>query len=240
MKKFSLLEGFKYTDEEIEDFFIDYVDNKGKYGGGLFKLTSGFIGSEKRFFTDVANVGKNSKECKRIEIILEDICTGVYDPNTGRAVTNIDTISKLLETVKTFYARSGEEVNFIIDTQYDDVKVIFFIIGDTVGKSHFGTKDEIKSLLTELVDIIKKRTNFKRVALKGNNWLDVHTPKRTVFGLGADHYLGNSIRMAADGNLPEDERNLPLIAWAQKVNQLNYDVKLSGGDNQVVVQLAKR
>lgn len=234
MKKFSLLEGFKYTDEEIEDFFIDYVDNKN------FNLSSGFINSEKRFFTDVANVGKSSKECKRIEIVLEDVCTGVHDPNTGRSLTNIDTISKLLNTVKTFYARSGEQVNFIIDTQYDDVKIIFFIIGDNVDNSHFGTQGEIKSLLTELVDIIKKRTNFKRVTLKGNNWLDVHTPKRTAFGLGADHHLSNSIRRAADGNLPEDERNLPLITWAQKVDQLNYNVKLSGGDNQVVVQLSKR
>jgi hypothetical protein len=239
MKKFSLLEGFKYTDEEIEDFFIDYIDNKGKFGAGLFKLTSGFIDSEKRFFTDVANVGKNSKECKRIEIILEDICTGVYDPNTGRAVTNIDTISKLLDTVKTFYARSGEEVNFIIDTEYDDVKIIFFIIGDNVSNSHFGTQSEIKSLLTELADIIKKRTNFKRVTLKGNNWLDIHPPKKGGF-YGYDYYLNNSIRKAADGTLPESESNLPLITWGQKVNQLNYDVKLSGGDNQVVVQLSKR
>lgn len=231
MKKFSLLEGFKYTDEEIEDFFIDYVDNKN------FKLTSGFIGSEKRFFTDVANVDRNSKECKRIEIILKDICTGVYDPNAGRAVTNIDTISKLLDTIKTFYARSEEEVNFIIDTEYDDIRIIFFIIGDKVSNSHFGTQGEIKSLLSELVDIIKKRTNLKRVTLKGNNWLDIHTPKKQVF---FDHYLSNSIRSAVNGNLPEDERNLPLITWAQKVNQLNYNVKLSGGDNQVVVQLTKR
>lgn len=231
MKKFSLLEGFKYTDEEIEDFFIDYVDNKN------FKLTSGFIGSEKRFFTDVANVDKNSKECKRIEIILEDICTGVYDPNVGRAVTNIDTVSKLLDTIKTFYARSEEEVNFIIDTQYDNIRIIFFIIGDKVSNSHFGTQGEIKSLLSELVDIIKKRTNLKRVTLKSNNWLDIHTPKNHVF---FDHYLSNSIRSAVNGNLPEDERNLPLITWAQKVNQLNYNVKLSGGDNQVVVQLTKR
>ncbi len=234
MKKFSLLEGFKYTDEEIEDFFFDYFENKN------FKLTNGFIDSEKRFFTDVANVGKSSKECKRIEIVLEDICTGVYCDHIGRSVTNIDIISKLLSTIKTFYARSGEEVNFIIDTQYDDVRVIFFIIGGNVGDDHFGTQAEIKSLLTELMGIIKKRTNFKRITLKGNNWLDVHPPKKGGGSLGYDYYLSNSIRRAADGNLPEDERNLPLITWAQKVNQLNYNVKLSGGDNQVVVQLAKR
>ena len=28
MKKFSLLEGFKYSDDEIEDFFIEYIDAK--------------------------------------------------------------------------------------------------------------------------------------------------------------------------------------------------------------------
>lgn len=239
MKKFSLLEGFKYTDEEIEDFFIDYVDS------GNFELTNGFIGSqesldENRFFTDVSNVGKKSKECKRIEIKLEGICKGVYDPNTGRSLTNLDIISKLLGTIKTFYARSGEEINFIIDTHYDSVIIIFFIVGSNVGEKHFGTQGEIKSLLTELVDIIKKRTNFRRVSLKGNNFVDVHTPKKGGGPFGYDYYLNNSIRRAVDGILPEDERNLPLIAWAQKVNQLNYNVNLSGGDNQVVIQLSKR
>ena len=56
MKKFSLLESLKYSSEEIEDFFIEYVDTN------RFTIKDGFIDSDKRFFTDVSHVDKRSKE----------------------------------------------------------------------------------------------------------------------------------------------------------------------------------
>lgn len=50
MKKFSLLESFKYSDEEIEDFFLEFIDEK------KFTLKSGFLTKDNRFFTDVTHV----------------------------------------------------------------------------------------------------------------------------------------------------------------------------------------
>ena len=43
---FNLFENFKLDNEDIENLFIDYVDNK------QFKLIEGFVTSDNRFFTD--------------------------------------------------------------------------------------------------------------------------------------------------------------------------------------------
>jgi hypothetical protein len=61
LKKFnnfeSLFENFKLDNEDIEDLFIDYVDNK------QFRLVEGFVSSDNRFFNDVANVKQDTKKC---------------------------------------------------------------------------------------------------------------------------------------------------------------------------------
>lgn len=88
MKKFSLLEGFKYSDEEIGDFFIDYVDDK------KFTVVSGYLTKDDRFFTDVASVNKTTRKCKMVTIILNDVAKGIQGPGGGgRALTNFDTLN---------------------------------------------------------------------------------------------------------------------------------------------------
>lgn len=130
MKKFTLLENFKYSDEEIEDFFLDYVDNK------KFELHHGFINKDKQFFTRAGDVMNGDRECKKVTIILDGKATGIQNDYGGaRAVTDISIISKILASIKTFYDRSYEDINFIIDTKYDDIEVTFFIVGNLVDKS---------------------------------------------------------------------------------------------------------
>jgi hypothetical protein len=120
MKKFSLLEGFKYSDEEIEDFFFEFVESKN------FTLTKGFINGDNRFITDVANTNKKSRECKRVEISIQGIVGEITDKSGNRCINNIEKLSTVISTINKFYVRSKEDVNFIIKPSYDEIDIIFF------------------------------------------------------------------------------------------------------------------
>ena len=228
MKKFTLLENFRYSDEEIEDFFIDYVDNK------KFKLESGFLDTkENQFYLGVSNVSPKDRECKKITITIDNVATGIKsDKQEGRCVVNTDIITKILSSIKTFYARSYEDINFIINNQYDDIEVIFFITGDVINKSHLDKKEEIKTLLSELVLIIKAR-GYKKVSLKGANFLEVITPRNS----SDDITLSSTLKRASENNLDATDRNQPLINWMNKISQLNYRMETGGGNDQVVIKL---
>lgn len=218
MKKFSLLESFKYSDEEIEDFFIEYID------ADLFKLTTGFMSKDNRFFTDIGSVSKTDKQCKHIKITLEDIAE-------GKSIEDIDKLQKVITTLKSFYLRSGEQPNYKIETRWDDIEINFYVIGGGVESTHIGTKDTINTLQLELADILKKR-GYKRVTCRGNR-VEVRTPKNG----NDDLALFSVLRRARENQLGVDTRNQPLIDWIGKINQAGFEFDTSGGDNQVIIKL---
>lgn len=233
MRKFSLLESFKYTDEEIEDFFMEYVDEK------RFTLKSGFLTKDNRFFTDVSSVNKSTKKCKMVTITIEDTSKGIQGPSSGpRAMTSFEPIEKILSEVKKFYARSGESPNFTIQTHWEDTDVTFFIVGGLVEESDTQTQDKIIELQKELVPILKAR-GYKRVTQKSNNWVEIRTPAKGGFYNRADFVLRDILTRARNGQLQVSDRNQPLIDWATKVSQSGFTYNAGGGDNQVVVQLKK-
>src|ERR1035437_10172856 len=137
MKKFSLLENFKYTDEEIEDFFIEYTDENGD----VFKLENGYINKDNDFFKDVASVISTTKQCKHITIRLEDVAKGIHGNSGDRCMTNVDLLTKLLTTIKTFAFKSETPLNFYLENSYDDIILHFYIVGGPVDNTHLKSKD---------------------------------------------------------------------------------------------------
>lgn len=237
MRKFSLLESFKYTDEELEDFFFEFYEKKD------FDLKSGFIKPDQRgrnnFFMDPANVDSKTRECKRIEINFENKSKGVYDQSySSLSMDNFDIINSVISTIKKFYLRSNEPISFSINTKWEDINVTFFIIGPLVNSGHLENKDQISKLLDELVPILKNR-GYKRVNHKSTNWLEIRTPKKKINGWETDFILRNRFQRAIEGNLTQNDRNQPLIDWVNKVTGLNYNISYGGGDLQVIISLKK-
>ncbi len=229
----NLNENFKLENEDIEDLFIEFVDNK------QFKLIEGFVTSDNRFFTDVANVKNDTRRCKEIRIEIEDIAQGIQPyGGGGRCLTNIETLSNILATIQQFYHRSGESPNFQIKPSYDDLEIIFYVVGGPVEDSEFEAKGKIEGFLKELEIILKTKYLYKKVNLKSSNWLDIRTPVKGGGMYGHDYALSQKIRKSFTGQL-DATRDAELIAWATKVTQSGYQCNLSGGDNQVVVQLKK-
>jgi hypothetical protein len=230
MKKFSLLESFKYSDEEIEDFFLEFIDDK------KFTLVSGFLTKDNRFFKDVAGVNKTTRKCKMVTIRLEEVANGIQGPSGGgRSLTSFEALDKILSEIKKFYARSGESPNFIIEPYYDDIEITFFLTGGIVEESDTETQDTIIGFQKELVEICKKR-GYKRVSLKGNNWCEISTPVRDQ-----NIYYGiiDVFNKLSNGNLQGNERNQPLIDWYNRVTTSGLTLSRLGGDNQIVIQLKK-
>lgn len=230
MKKFSLLESFKYSDEEIEDFFLEFIDEK------KFTLKSGFLTKDNRFFTDVTHVNKTTRKCKMAKIELEGIANGIQGPvGGGRALTSFESLDKVLNEIKKFYARSGESPNFIIEPSYDDIEITFFLVGGLVEQSDTEVQDKITNLQKELLEICKKR-GYTRVSLKNPNWLEIRTPKKDW---RLEYATRDVFIKLANGQLQENERNQPLLDWYQKVLAAGLISSTSGGDQQIVVQLKK-
>jgi hypothetical protein len=208
MKKFSLFESFKYSDEEIEDFFLEFIDDK------KFSLKSGFLSKDNRFFTDVAVVNKGTRKCKMVTIRIEGVANGIQGPGSGpRALTSFESLDKVLNEIKKFYARSGESPNFVIDPQWEDIDIVFFLTGGIVDESDSKIQNDIIEFQNELLDICKKR-GYKRVSLKNNNWCEIRTPVKEQ-----NLYYGiiDVFNKLSNGNLPENERNQPLLNWYQRL-----------------------
>ncbi len=231
MKKFSLLEGFKYSDEEIGDFFIDYVDDK------KFTIVSGYLTKDDTFFTDVAGVNKTTRKCKMVTIRLDDVAKGIQGPGGGnRALTNFDTLNRVLSEIKTFYARSGESPNFSIEPIWEDIEINFFIVGGLVEEADTGLQDKIIKFQKELLQICKNR-GYRRVSLKNNNWCEIRTPVRDRENL----YYGitNVFSRLQNGNITVNDRNQPLIDWYQRLTADGLTIYRTGGDNQIVIKLVE-
>lgn len=237
LKKFnnfeSLFESFKLDNEDIEDLFIDYVDNK------QFRLVEGFVSSDNRFFTDVANVKKDTKKCKEITINLKGVADGIQPHSGGgRCLTDIKVLSQILSEIEQFYHRSGESPNFQVKPSWEDLEIKFYVVGGLVESSEFDVKEQIENFLKELEIILKTKYNYKRVNLKRSNWLEIRTPVKGGGLYGNDYALNQKIRRSFNNQL-DATRDADLIQWATRVTQGGFRCELTGGDNQVVVQLKK-
>ena len=218
-----------YTKDEIEDFFLEYIED------GKGEVTEGFISSkDNRYFTDVANVSEKSRKCIKVDITLEGVSTGVK-VGMMTCLTNIDILTNLLTKIKSFYKRTELDPNFAVIQKFNNRYVEFYIPGEVVETGQLKTKEEINTLLTELLPIIKKM-NYKRVELKGSNWLEVKVTTRRD-----EDSLYYQMRGGINGQYAESpiESRVQLHNWCQKVQQSGYRIKIGGGDKQTIFSLEK-
>ena len=85
---------------------------------------------------------------------------------------------------------------------------------------------------------MKTKYNYKRVNLKRSNWLEIRTPVKGGGMYSNDYALNQKINRSFNNQL-DATRDADLIQWATRVTQGGFRCELSGGDNQVVVQLKK-
>lgn len=219
MKKFSNLNKI-ISNEEIEDYFYEYLDNK------QIKIIDGYLSPDNRFFTGIGKINNKCKKSKKITISIPNAANGIYTYSSGKCLTDFDKVSKILNGAKVFFLRTKYPINYQIDQYLNDLQVIIYLIGE-LAIDHLNIKDEINELLTKLSEILKLRYRPK-----------LRTGSIEVKSKNAD-YLSTIFHRIDNG---EEYFGTPLgkgvREWVQNVNEKGYRVFLSGGNNhQVIIQL---
>jgi hypothetical protein len=152
-------ETFKNTDEDIKLFFTDYTDDNL----GTLDIQNALVrDGEVIKMTPYVKDPKKVRKCKIVTLNI-GAPKGIKLPG-GNCMNDLETLENLIFDIKRFYALSGEEVNYIINTDYMGLSVKFITLGEYLTDSDSKSK-EIDELLTELKDFL--RNNGKRPTLKG-------------------------------------------------------------------------
>lgn len=224
---------FKNTDEDIQKFFTDYTDEDPD----SLKITNGLV-YDGRFIIDTSYM-KNPSEYRRAKLIELYVCDadGISTPGMGSSLTNLEVLQNLLEDIKRFYALSGEDINYSINTDYYGLKVQFIVLGD-VPKAEENQSTKIDEYLKNIGECIKKK-GHKRQSIKGN-WLDIKFDKKGNYDIAISSKLKriSSGALNLDNTTNEIDRELIEIRNAAWEDGLRMDI--SGGDQQVVIRLVKR
>lgn len=185
---------FKNNDEDIKMFFTDYIDADPD----SFKIKNGLVYDGD--FIDDTSYMKNPSKYRRAKLVTINVCEadGISTPGIGATLTNIETLQNLLDDIKRFYALSGEEINYSINTNYRGLEVQFVTLGD-VPKSEESQASKIDGYLQRVKEWIKKR-GHKKQTISGN-WLDMRFVKKGAPPMGYDYYVNDKLRKVGDGTL---------------------------------------
>lgn len=226
---------FKNSDDDIKNFFIDYIDEDPD----SLEITNGWVrNGEFVWNADYIKKGdiKNYKKAKLVTLKLPK-GTGIKIGTNTKCLTSIDPLEKIIREIERFYDLSEEEVNYAITQDYGVIEVMFITMGGNIEESE-SSADVIDSLLLELKEILRLR-GYKRITYR-SNFLDLRTPKKDR---DRDLLLNNFLRKIRDRDVVVDDETDPstraLVNWREKIPD-NYDIEIGGGDQQVVVKLKKR
>lgn len=228
---------FKNTDEDIQMFFTDYTDERPN----SLTIENGLV-YDGRFITDTSYM-KDPSKYRRAKLITLDVCDadGISTKGMGKSLTNLDVLQNLLEDIKRFYALSGEDVNYSINTDYSGLTVQFITLGD-VPKDEESQATKIDGYLQRVKECIKKK-GFKRQTIRGN-WLDMKFPAKGGGYMGFAYGVSDKLRKIGSGELELHMTDNPvdreLITVRNEAWEDGLKFSLSGGDNQVVLKLVKR
>ena len=231
------VKAFKNTDEDIKMFFTDYIDADPS----SFTIKNGLVYDGD--FIDDTSYMKNPSKYRRAKLITINVCEadGISTPGMGATLTNIEILQNLLDDIKRFYALSGEEINYSINTNYRGLVVEFVTIGD-VPKAEESQSTKIDGYLQRVKEWIRKRGHKKQTI--GGNWLDMRFVKKGAPPMGYDYYVNQKLRKVADGVLTldnsTDDSDREIITIRNEAWEDGLKFNLSGGDNQVVLKLVKR
>lgn len=159
----------------------------------------------------------------------------------GKCLTNLDVLQNLIADIKRFYAISGEEVNYSINTDYSGLEVKFITLGE-FAKAEESQAEKIDGYLQRIKECIKKK-GFKRQTIRGN-WLDMRFPAKGGGYMGFAFGVREKLSKIEDGRVnldnTENEVDRELIKIRNEAWEDGLKFSLSGGDNQVVLKLVKR
>jgi hypothetical protein len=241
MRKFSLLESNSYSNDEIEDFFIDLIDNEE----ATVNIIDGFV-HDKRFFTEVGNVNANTIKAKKVSLVLNSLDEheedSIYLPSEGRTFNNIDVFINVLNIIKKFYARSKKEILFTISPEYSTV--IFLLLGEKVDLGQLSDKSKIDDLLNEFLLAINtmKRIFGLKAKYTNNNFLgvDFRTKANTDIFYNAIRKLSTGQQIM--GTRPDGTQVVrygELTKAVKKILDSGFNIKLGYYDYQVVISLKR-
>lgn len=220
---------FKITDEEIKEYFYDYIDFKKN----CFQIKNGIIKEEPGGKTSFINTtpymkkGIKYKKAKLVEIIASE--TNGISIDGKKCLTDIEVLLDIISDIKRFFVMSGENINFKINTTYIGLEVEFLIIGNEIEEST-SKSDKIDEYLKRINDCIVKK-GHKKGKINGN-WLDFSIRDKYATGL---FYKLKNIR---DQNIIESTNPIDseLIKIRNEAWEDGIKWELSGGDNQLVIK----
>lgn len=228
---------FKNTDEEIKDFFTDYTDERP----GSLTIEDGLV-YDGRFITDTSYM-KDTSKYRKAKLITLDVCDadGISTKGGDKCLTNLEVLQNLLNDIKRFYAISGEEVNYSINTDYSGLTVKFITLGEFAQKEE-SQAEKIDGYLQRIKEWVKKK-GHKRQTITGN-WLDMRFTKKGAPMMGFEYHVGEKLRKIRDGvytlDNTTDENDRELVKVRNEAWEDGLKWEISGGDNQVVVKFVKR
>lgn len=228
---------FKNDNEDIKYFFTDYTDENPD----ALTITDALI-YEGRVIDNTTYMKDTSKyrRCKVIKLIVGK-SDGIETKNEGHCFTSFDILKNAVADIERFYALSGEEINYTINTDYDELEITFVTLGDLI-KADETNAEKIDGYLQRVKEWVRKRGHKKQTI--GGNWLDMRFIKKGAPSMGYDYYVSTKLIKVADGILnldnATDDSDIELITIRNEAWEDGLKFAISGGDNQVVLKLVKR
>jgi hypothetical protein len=236
LKKFNESEEvtFKNSDVDIQLFFTDYTDDNPD----SLKIIDGLV-VDGKFISDTTYL-KDGSKYRRAKLVK----LNVAKPNgisigMNKCLTDIEVLSNLLSDINRFYDMSGEEINYVINTDYMGLNLEFVVLGDFVKPEESQAK-KIDEYLTRVRDWVRKK-GHKTQTINGN-WLNMRF-KRGGGPLGYDYIISDKLRKVGNGDINlnnyTQESDKELIEIRNEAWEDGLKFSVSGGDNQVVLKLVK-
>lgn len=220
------------TDEEVEDYFIEFYDRN------KFSMKRGYVtptGDEWNFFTDISGVKSNTLNCIEVKISFDFKKSKIRGQGT-MTLNSFDELEEAIAEIKKFYLRIKIEPSYTLKVEWDEIKIYFYILGTKVNDKLLGRKSEIENYLRQIGELYKKRTGFRKISLKNPNWLEIIVPKSQHWS--TEIAIRRFFRNIADGNYtPTNETDQKLVEIFDEIREKGYSVNISGGDLQIVVRL---
>src|ERR1022692_3260256 len=125
LRKFNEGKEFKNDDVDIHQFFTDYTDeDKDALSIENCLLYDGRVIKETHYMKDISKY----KRCKEITLTVGKT-DGIDTLNSGQCFTSFEILKNAVHDIERFFALSGEEVNYTINTEYDELVITFVTIG---------------------------------------------------------------------------------------------------------------
>jgi hypothetical protein len=225
------------TTQEIEQFFYDWTDEDL----GTLEIKDILITPDNRAipYTTYIKDPKKYKKAKLVIFTLNQKLDGIQiDSRLGgdlaKSFTEFETLEKILTDIRRFYIHTAEEnINYKIVPHFTGIK-IFFITSGPVMKDDESTVKEIDELLGELRDLFKR--NFKNTKKTGS-YVEIRIPEKRW--REDPRRILNTILNNPNYTAPPASYEYNILTIINKIREKGYELVVSGGDNQVLLQLKK-